>query len=163
MLSCGNYGADLIFANSGNYVCPRCHSVIKYNERDRSTGTIATTDTSAVEVNIPAEHAYFKHAGALVATHGLKAGLPTAKAKELIDAFAATLVKMKSVCADPQKANSNFNILAVVSHHKLRVQIYTVGLQSQSSAFADLAGFDDVTVTALSSGTLLSLVKNIGE
>ncbi|GHT00137.1 hypothetical protein FACS1894139_15630 [Planctomycetales bacterium] len=161
--ACGNCGADLIFTTTGDYVCPRCHALIRYDEHQRSTETAAASQTVALEIDIPGETAYFKHAGALVATHGMKSGLPTTAAKELIDNFAAILLKMKTACASPKRANATFRVLAFVNNKKLNVQLYTVGEQYSGDDFnGGQLGFDHAEITSLSSGTLLSLQKNLG-
>lgn len=165
-VSCGNCGVDLIVPGPGDYVCPRCRSLINVDAQGRAETKAMTASNANLELNIPIEMPYYKSAAALVARIGLKAGLGDSDARVIAEVFLGALKILFDSCygsASQVQNHNQFNIMACADGAVFRVHIFTGGQQiADTEVFAPCrSGFDRVDYEAVGGGNLLTLEKKV--
>jgi len=166
VFSCGNCAADLIIPCAGDYLCPRCHSLVSVDSSGNFETHAVSEANNSLELCIPSEMSYFKSAAALVARIGLKAGLDDVAARAVADSFLNALKLLCDSCyGTPGAGNAQgkINLFACAISGIFRVHIYVGGNKiHDDTIFAPCkTGFEDFRYEPINGGNLLTLTKSV--
>lgn len=158
---CGSCTADLIFTTAGNYLCPRCYSLLIVATDGAIETKKSLADKGSLAMAIPAEAAFYKSTAALAARISLKAGFSDVDARAIADTVTNALMIFATAAYGANSAGHLLNIIACAYANKFTLNVYGGGNKiTDSGIFAPVKSvFGQVTCTAINGGNLLTLTK----